>query len=182
MKAISSRRMCSMVLASLAALSAGGCATVARPLAADQPDEWAGRIQSVPVDVHGVIPEQTEAQTVAAIDHGVAGKPDAKFEHTGLGLDSVPRVVVYIGGDAVPARDRYCALGSAANRATSVPSNGLVLRAELCDGPRPVAYARTMLAQSAPSDASVAKAIDGLKSDLVGSLPTPDPQPPEFGN
>ena len=181
MNAISSRRMCSIVLASLAALSAGGCATIARPLAADQPDEWAGRIQSVPVDVHGVIPQQTEAQTVAAIDHGVAGKPDAKFEHTGLGLDSVPRVVVYIGGNAVPARDRYCGRGSAPNRATSAPSNELVLRAELCDGPRPVAYARTMLAQSTPSDASVAQAIAGLKSDLVGSLP-PDQQPPEFGN
>src|SRR5579863_4999995 len=116
METISSHRMCSIVLASLAALSAGGCATVARPLAADQPDEWAGRIQSVPVDLHGVIPQQTEAQTVAAIDHGVDGKPDTKFERTGLGLDSVPRVVVYIGGGAVPARDRYCARGSAANR------------------------------------------------------------------
>jgi hypothetical protein len=182
MKAVPSQRVCSIVLTSLAALSATGCATVARPLAADQPDEWASRIQSLPVAVHGVIPRRTEAQTVAAVDHGVADRPDTKFEHTGLGLDSVPRVVVYIGGGTVPTRDQYCSTDSEASRSPSASSNGLVVRAELCDGPRPVAYARTTLAQSTASDASVADAIQRLESDLVGSLPTPDPQPPEFGN
>jgi hypothetical protein len=136
----------------------------------------------VPVDVHGAIPDETEAQTVAAIDHGVAGQTGAVFKHTGLGLDSLPRVVVYIGGSAVPPRDQYCSLQPAAKRAASVPSNRLIVRSELCDGPRPVAYARTTLAESTPSDVAVADAIQRLKSDLVDSLPTPDPQPPEFGN
>lgn len=182
MQASPSRRVCSMVLASVATIWAGGCATVARPLASDQPDTWAGKIQSVPVDVHGVIPKQTEAQTLAAIDQGVVGQRDAEYKHTGLGLDSVPRVVVYIGGSDLPARDQYCALSPAVIRGTSVPDDGLVVRSELCDGPRPVAYARTTLAQSDPSDAAVANAIKRLKSELVDSLPTPDPQPPEFGN
>lgn len=182
MKAIPFPRVGSVVLASVAAILAAGCATVAHPLAADPPAAWAGRIQSVPVDVHGAIPQQTEAQTVAAISHGVAGQSDAEFENTGLGLDSLPRVVVYIGGSSVPPRNQYCSPNPAANQATSVPGNGLVVRSELCDGPRPVAYARTTLAQSTPSDAAVAAAIERLKSHLVDSLPTPDPQPPEFEN
>jgi hypothetical protein len=133
-----------------------------------------------PVEVHATVPGETSAQTIAAIDHGVTQQPLADFEHTGVSLQAMPRVVVYIGGTSVPARDQYCALEPARNRSVTVPRNGTLIRSELCDGPRPVAYARLTIAAANLSDVSVAQAVQGLESKLVQNLAPPEPPLPEF--
>jgi hypothetical protein len=175
-----------LVLLSVAAVLATGCATLssttARPLSTDESDAWAPRIQTLPVDIHGTIPGESAAQTVAAVDRGVDSSTGSNFQDTGLSLYSMPRVVVYIGGGSGPERNQYCALQPRATRATFAPKDAVVMRSALCDGPRPVAYARTTLAEANPNPVTVANAIERLKSDLVQSLPSPEPQPPEFGN
>src|ERR1700724_3821204 len=98
-----------LALLSVAAALAAGCAAnpsrVEQAIAADRPDDWARRIHSLPVEVHGALPGESAAQTIAAIDHGTANLADAEFGNTGRSLYAVPRVVVYIGGAEVPARD-----------------------------------------------------------------------------
>jgi hypothetical protein len=173
-----------MALLSLVAVLAAGCATgpgrVAQAQASDEPDEWATRIRSLPVEIHGAVPGETASQTIAAIGHGVAQQAGAEFQHTGLSLYALPRVVVYVGGSSAPARDQYCALQPNTERPVPVPKNGVVVRSELCDGPRPVAYARMTLAEANPSAATMAQGIKRLESSLVGSLPPPEPPLPEF--
>jgi hypothetical protein len=179
----SPRGTATVALLCLVAL-ASGCAVgpprVTQAIAEDHPDVWATRIRELPVEVHGTVPGETSAQTIAAIDHGVAEQPQGDFQHTGLSLDAMPRVVVYVGGTSVPARDQYCALEPGRNRSVTVPRNGTLIRSELCDGPRPVAYARLTIADANLSAASVARAVRGLESKLVQSLPPPEPPLPEY--
>jgi hypothetical protein len=167
-----------LVLVSVVAAMAAGCAsnpaTVEQAVAADRPDNWASRISSLPVEVHGAVPGATAAQTIAAIDHGTAVQADAPFGSSGVSLYAMPRVVVYIGGTTAPARDQYCSLEPNANTSVLAPKNGLVLRSELCDGPRPVAFARITLPEVDPTAESVAGGIKQIKSDLVHSLPSPE--------
>lgn len=173
-------------LLSLVVLLASGCATGPRPVshafADDHPDDWAARIGSLPVEVHGAVPGESAAQTAAAIDHGVAQPDYAEFQHSGLDLYALPRVVLYIGGTSAPPRDGYCAWQPDTDRTVSVAKDGVVLRGGLCDGPRSVAYARGTLADPNSNVAALDRAVERLKSNLVASLPSPDPQPPEFGN
>jgi hypothetical protein len=173
-----------MALLCIVAVLAAGCATnpgrVAQAEASDQPDEWANRIQSLPVEIHGAVPGETASQTIAAVSNGVAQQAGAEFQHTGLSLYALPRVVVYVGGSSAPARDQYCALQPNTNRPVAVAKNGVVVRSELCDGPRPVAYARITLAEANPSAATLAQGIKRLESSLVSSLPPPEPPLPEF--
>lgn len=173
-----------MALVSLVAVLAAGCATgpgrVAQAQSSDEPDEWASRIKSLPVEIHGAVPGETAAQTIAAIGHGVGQQAGAEFQHTGLSLYALPRVVVYVGGSSAPARDQYCALEPNTDRAVAVAKSGVVVRSELCDGPRPVAYARMTLAEANPSAATLAQGIAHLESSMVHSLPPPEPPIPEF--
>src|SRR6202035_3067373 len=70
-----------LALLSVAAALAAGCAAnpprVEQAFAADRPDDWAQRIHSLPVEVHGALPSETAMQTIAAIDHGTANLADA---------------------------------------------------------------------------------------------------------
>jgi hypothetical protein len=159
---------------------ASGPAATHRAIAKDYPDAWANRVRSLPVEVHGSIPGHTLTQTAAAIDHGVVQQDTADFEHTGVSLYAMPRVIVYIGGNAAPSRDRYCELQPDFSRRAVMATKGLLIRGALCDGPRPVAYARITLAE--PSATTVGPAVARLESDLVQGLSPPPPQPPEFGN
>jgi hypothetical protein len=169
-----------LCLVALASGCAAGPPRVTQAIAEDHPDVWATRVRELPVEVHGTVPGETSAQTVAAIDHGVAEQAQADFQHTGVSLRAMPRVVVYVSGTSVPARDRYCALEPGRNRSVTVPRNGTLIRSELCDGPRPIAYARLTIADANLSAARVAQAIQGLKSELVQSLPPPEPPLPEY--
>ena len=169
-----------LCLVALASGCAAGPPRVTQAIAEDHPDVWATRVRELPVEVHGTVPGETSAQTVAAIDQGVAEQAQADFQHTGVSLRAMPRVVVYVGGTSVPARDQYCALEPGRNRSVTVPRNGTLIRSELCDGPRPIAYARRTIADANLSAASVAQAVQGLKSELVQSLPPPEPALPEY--
>lgn len=174
-----------LALLSVVTVLAAGCAAprVEQAMAADHPDDWASRIHSLPVEVHGSVPGETAAQTVSVIDRGVANQPSAEFGSSGLSLYAVPRVVVYIGGTMAPARDQYCSLEPNANRSVVAPANALVLRAALCDGPRAVSYARITLSAANPTTETVARGIERIKSDLVQSLPPLDPMlQPQYWN
>jgi hypothetical protein len=100
---------------------------VTQAISEDHPDVWATRVRELPVEVHGTIPGETSAQTIAAIDHGVAEQAQADFQHTGLSLEAMPRVVVYVGGTSVPARDQYCALAPDRNRSVTVARDRTLL-------------------------------------------------------
>jgi hypothetical protein len=172
-----------IALLGLVALASGCAASpprVSQAIAEDHPDAWVTRVRDLPVEVHGTVPGETNAQTAAAIDHGVTPQAQADFQHTGLNLQALPRVVVYVGGTSVPARDQYCALEPASNRLVTVPPNGTLIRSELCDGPRPVAFGRLTIDDANLSTASVARAVQGLESRLVQSLPPPEPPLPEY--
>jgi hypothetical protein len=166
-----------LVLLSVAAASAAGCAAnpprVEQAVAADHPDDWAQRIHSLPVEIHAALPSATATQTIAAIDHGTTNQADSEFGNSGLSLYAVPRVVVYIGGSEVPARDQYCTLEPRANRSVVTPKNALILRSELCDGPRAVAFARITVPEADRTAQTLDRDIERVKSDLVQSLPQP---------
>jgi hypothetical protein len=174
-----SRSAVALALLSVGTTLAAGCATnpprVEEAVAADHPDDWAERMSSLPVQVHGAVPGETSAQTIAAIDHGTANQASAEFGSNGLSLDALPRVVVYIGGTTAPARDQYCSLDPDTIRSVAAPTNALILRSELCDGPRAVAYARITLPEANPTAETVARGIDRLKGSLVRSLPPLEP-------
>jgi hypothetical protein len=174
-----SRSAAALALLSVGATLAAGCATnpprVEQAVAADHPDDWAERMSSLPVEVHGAVPGETSARTIAAIDHGTAKQASDEFGSSGLSLDALPRVVVYIGGSTAPARDQYCSLDPDTNRSVAAPTNALILRSELCDGPRAVAYARITLPEANPTAETVARGIDRLKGSLVRSLPPIEP-------
>jgi hypothetical protein len=181
---LSRRNAGPVAVLSLVAVLGAGCATnpgrVAQAQATDQPDEWATRIRSLPVEIHGAVPGETAAQTVAAVNHGVGQQAGTEFQHTGLSLYALPRVVVYVGGSSAPARDQYCELQPNTERPVPVAKSGVVVRSELCDGPRPVAFARITLADADPSPATLARGIEQLESSMVSSLPPPEPPLPEF--
>jgi hypothetical protein len=168
-----------LALLSVGTTLAAGCATnpprVEQAMAADLHDDWAERMSSLPVQVHGAVPGETPAQTIAAIAHGTTNQASAEFGSSGLSLDVQPRVVVYIGGTTAPARDQYCSLDPDTTRSVAAPTNALILRSELCDGPRAVAYARITLPEANPTAETVARGIGRLKRDLVQSLPPLDP-------
>jgi len=59
----------------------------------------------------------------------------------------------------------------------------LILRSELCDGPRPVAYARITVPEADPAAKTLDRDIERVKSDLVQSLPLPQPvMPVDYSN
>jgi hypothetical protein len=91
---------------------------------------------------------------------------------------------VYIGGTEVPARDQYCRLEPGANhRSVPAPTNALVLRSELCDGPRAVAFARITVPEVGMTPKTLERDIDRIKADLVQSLPSPRPvMPVDYSN
>jgi hypothetical protein len=174
-----------LALLSIAAALAAGCATnppkVEQAIAADHADDWASRIRSLPVEVHGAVPGETPVQMMAVIDHDAGNQPGAEFGQSGLSLYAIPRVVVYIGGTAAPAQDQYCSLEPNVSRSVVAPTNALILRSELCDGPRAVAYAQITLPAVNPTAETVAGGIEQIKSDLVRSLSFPEPTTPAGG-
>jgi hypothetical protein len=176
-----------LALLSVAAALAAGCAAnpsrVEQAISADRRDDWAQRIHSLPVEVHGALPGETATQTIAAIDHGTANLADTDVGKSGSSLYAVPHVVVYIGGAEVPARDQYCTLEPSTNRSVATPKNALILRSELCDGPRAVAFARITVPGADPTAGTLAGDIERIKSDLVQSLPLPQPvMPVDYSN
>lgn len=182
-----SRRVRSLALLSVAAAVAAGCATnppgVEQAVAADHPDDWAARMSSLPVQVHGAVPGETPAQTIADIKRATANQASTEFGNSGLSLDAIPRVVVYIGGTTAPARDQYCSLNPNTERSVAAPTNALILRSELCDGPRAVAYARITLPEANPTAETVARGVDRLEASLVRSLPPLEPMlQPDYWN
>jgi hypothetical protein len=63
------------------------------------------------------------------------------------------------------------------------PQNGLILRSELCDGPRAVAFARITVPEVEPTAKTVVRDIERIESDLVQSLPRPQPvMPVDYSN
>jgi hypothetical protein len=176
-----------LALLSVAAALAAGCAAnpsrVDQAVSADRRDDWAQRIHSLPVEVHGALPGETATQTIAAIDHATANLADTEFGKSGPSLYALPHVVVYIGGAEAPARDQYCTLEPSANRSVATPKNALILRSELCDGPRAVAFARITVPGADPTAGTLAGDIERIKSDLVQSLPLPQPvMPVDYSN
>jgi hypothetical protein len=179
-----------LALLSVAAALAAGCAAnpsrVEQAISADRRDDWAQRIHSLPVEVHGALPGETTTPTIAAIaaiDHGAANLADTEVGKSGPSLYAVPHVVVYIGGAEAPARDQYCTLEPSADRSVATPKNALILRSELCDGPRPVAFARITVPGADPTTRTLAGDIERIKADLVQSLPLPRPvMPVDYSN
>jgi hypothetical protein len=164
-----------------------GCASnpskVERTFGDDHPEDWASRVASLPVEIHGTLPGETAAQTAATIDHGTADQAGAESGTTGLSLYAMPRVVVYIGGAVAPARDQYCTLDPNTNRSVVNPKNALVVRSELCDGPRAVAYTRITLHEANPTAADLTRGMAQIKSDLVRSLTPVEPMlQPDYWN
>jgi hypothetical protein len=181
------RRACALASVCVTATLAVGCATnpskVEQAIATDHPEDWGSRMASLPVEVHGALPGATAAQTAAVLQHGTAELAGAQFGTSGLSLYAMPRLVVYIGGAAAPARDEYCSLEPNTNRSVVAPKNALVLRSELCDGPRAVAYTRITLPEANPTAADLARSMERIKSDLVRSLQPLDPMlQPDYWN
>jgi hypothetical protein len=168
-----------LALVAISAALAAGCANnpprLEQAIANDHPDDWALRIGSLPVELHGTVPGETTTQTSAELDNATAKQAGAEVGNSGLSLYATPRVVVYVGGTEVPARDKYCAIEPEANRPVVSPESKVVLRSELCDGPRPVAYARVTIPATKPTAEQLAQGIDRAKSSLVQSLTPEEP-------
>jgi len=170
----------------LAAVLVAGCAAnsprMEQTAGDDSPHAWTSWIGSLPVEVHGTVPGETSAQTVAAIEHGVSGRDDGEASATGLDLKNMPRVVVYVGGPAAPWRDQYCSSEPNVNLSVPARKRGLVLLSELCDGTRPVAHAQVTLSETNPTAEMVARGVERTKSYLAQSLVPVEPDPERYRN
>jgi hypothetical protein len=86
----------------------------------------------------------------------------------------------YIGGTEVPARHQYCTLEPSANRSVATPQNALILRSRFATarGPWP-----SRITEVEPTAKSVVRDIERIESDLVQSLPHPQPvMPVDYSN
>ena len=172
-----SAKAATRLLVPAVALLFAGCAAgpqkIARACSADHSQNWASAIDRLPVEVHGQLPNATQAETISGIAYGVAGNPAQAFADTGVSLYATQRVVVYIGGHAVPEQGQYCAIAPAMHADKAATPDVLMVRSALCDGPRVIAYVRDSVPLQDLTATKVAATVDQSKAELVASLPLP---------
>ena len=138
---------------------------------ADSVDAWQPRIQAMPIEVHGAAPGASAAATLAAVNHGLndAGRRANASDQ---------RIVLYVGGNTLPANDTYCQ-GAPSMRNVVVSARKVLFASALCDGPRVVVTDRREVAPGQLDANHIAQAVKRSKTLLMFGLATSRAQPPE---
>ncbi|RDS84252.1 hypothetical protein [Dyella psychrodurans] len=145
---------------------------------ADSYDRWSPQMADMPIDVHGTIPGTTHADTVARVPQGTTATRYAAKNPQALGLESLPRVVLYVGGDRMPTNASYCSAAPVLKTADNDRGDVMVASA-LCDGPRLVVRSRREVKADDLSSVQIASTLNSVKSRLLFGLTISPAQTPD---
>ncbi len=98
----------------------------------DLRDSWAKKINDLPVELHGAVPNQSSIRS-AAIIHNVVSDDQAIPTGANDILLTEQRIVLYLDGVDIPARQDFCTLNKKP-RNSPVEDHALTFRAAVCDG------------------------------------------------
>ena len=138
----------------------------------DSQNQWSKKVFKLPIELHGSIPGESSEVTAAKIANAIPAEKSSTTSLGNVGVVGRQRVVLYLDESRVPARDDFCSV-SKTYRDVPKESNGVVLRAALCDGPRIVSYAKKSLSIDKVSSDKVGTQVASLESALVDSLYQP---------
>jgi hypothetical protein len=163
------RRVTAACIAGGAVLAAGCQGTIHDRWAkeSDSVTAWGPRLSGLPIAVHGSIPGADQDGTRALVAasaapasvEGVAGAPGA----------SVPRIVLYVGGDRLPTDATYCAVAPTL-RTVRIRAGKVMMAAALCDGPRLVVTSRQEFGVAAVSAAHLPHTLKSIRARLLYAL------------
>jgi hypothetical protein len=159
-----------VMIASTALLS--GCQSTMHTGWAEDRDStfaWAPKIATLPLDVHGSIPGQTAAQTIATVPLAITSAAYSDTNPDAPNLMEAQRIVLYVGGDQLPVNTTYCDK-SATLRTVKVVSGRVLLGAALCDGPRLVVTERQVVKPEAVTVTAMNSSIESAKKRLMVAL------------
>ena len=132
----------------------------------DTVDYWAPQMNTIPVDVHGTVPGATPEETVARIPLGTTASDFAGKHPTLSGIESVPRIVLHVGGDQIPTDATYCS-ANPQMRSIDGKDGHVMLAAALCDGTRLIVRSRRELTPDGLATDKMSSTLKSVKSRLL---------------
>jgi len=138
-------------------------------LATDNRHDWPYKIDTLPIEVHGALPNESSGSTASEIPFArpapaLADKAEPARQ----------RVVLYVddGADR-PTRTEFCSAKKTVATSTSKPGKYVTLRAALCDGQRIVTYAKTSVPREDARPQNLGLQLASLKGAMIDSLKRP---------
>jgi hypothetical protein len=134
----------------------------------DSVDYWSPKLATIPINVHGNVPDSDAAQTLARIPNGTN---DAIYERSGATptLRSTPRLELYVGGNTLPVNVTYCDKIPTL-RSVEIPKDKVMLAVAICDGARLVATAREEFSPDQVSARTISHAVENMKAWLLYAI------------
>jgi hypothetical protein len=157
------------LIATAAAVS--GCEATVHSRWAKQRDSvyyWSPKLATIPINVHGTVPDSDYAETLARIPNGTNDDIYTQRGETSA-LRSVPRLELYVGGNMLPVNVTYCDK-TPTMRSVDIPAGKVMLAVAICDGPRLVATAREEFSPDDVSTKTMSHAIETMKAWLLFAI------------
>jgi hypothetical protein len=154
-----------------AAVAMTGCTSTVHARWAKRQDSvgyWAAKLATLPIDVHGNVPNSDYAETLARIPNGTNDAIYARKGETSA-LGSVARLELYVGGNTHPVDATYCDK-TPTMRVVDIPAGKIMLAVAICDGPRLVATAREEFAPDEVSTSTMSHTVETMKAWLLYAL------------
>lgn len=165
-------RVCVTIFVLIAAVvSVTGCeATVHSRWAKrrDSVDYWSPKLATIPINVHGTVPDSDYAETLARIPNGTNDYIYTQKGET-TALRSTPRLELYVGGNMLPVNATYCDK-TPTMRSVDVPANKVMLAVALCDGARLVATARDEFSPDEVETNTMSHSVERMKGWLLFAI------------
>ena len=134
----------------------------------DSVDYWSEKLATIPINVHGTVPDSDYAQTLARIPNGTNDDIYAQRGETSA-LRSTPRLELYVGGNMLPVNVTYCDK-TPTLRSVDIPQGKIMLAVAICDGPRLVATAREEFSPDQVSNSTMSHAVENMKAWLLYAI------------
>ncbi|MHC1481330.1 hypothetical protein ACYJW8_13850 [Frateuria aurantia] len=168
----------------LAPLSLGlaGCAGTLHNRWASETDtlsNWQDSMASMPVEIHGHLEGKDAATQATDVPHGITTAGYLAQNPGQPPLDTLPRILLYVGGHQIPSDQNYCSTAPAMRSMTVKPGR-IDVAAALCDGLRLVVTARYQITPQSLDREGEAAIVDQMKEHLMFALAT-NPKVPSMG-
>lgn len=128
-------------------------------------DEWAKKIDNLPIELHGKLPSNSALNAMNVIPDDVAAAADERD----MINSKKQRLVFYVGAESVPERQDFC-VPDKRLRALSDANQAEMLRGAVCDGSTIVAYASEAEKNSDSASTDFAVRAVHLKKTLIAAL------------
>ena len=134
----------------------------------DSVDYWSPKLATLPINVHGTVPDSDYAETLARIPNGTNDEIYARAGATSA-LRSVPRLELYVGGNRLPVNVTYCDK-TPTMRSVNIPAGKVMLAVAICDGPRLVATAWEEYSPDEVATHTMSHAVENMKAWLLYAI------------